>query len=505
MEVIFVSDREVATLAGFLMLSADGVSCIHPQYPGVIFQLVQNRTDVAACGGALVAFGATFEPLTSYRKLVFGADIAHHLDRIDGIYPNIDKFPVVNDAYVKDLGENGTGYTGGNGATVEVMHDILVGFHGTRWVKGLFGDSNKAFVVGVQSRVARGFAWHMSGELVVAMQQGFAATLNANPRSTFKFTRIMAHPNAGHDWSHALGERCLMRSLGNYDSENFQHAFPAVGGEGFLSAGFRLKKFLELSKEAYVTDYPAKMQSKVSNVYDDKLSGAPEEVDLSMPITITLPVNKATGIAVRVGRSAPIRQPMGAFVRMAAGTGVGKEYADADAARMGWWADESGAYPYGDQPLRPVCARSGWGNSYMANTAVSFCSGDYSFFRAPNLALCWGPETNDVDASPEATGEVVIHSATLFQALSPMAQPKGPAVYRSLNDFVRLASETLVQPGTTQEVNSDADSPSYLVDAMKSKSKVIANIKRDDDMLNLCEPFSRELFRFINAVNAELM
>lgn len=505
MEVNFVSDRETAALAGFLMLSQDSVSCIHPQFPGVIFQLVQNRTDVAACGGALIAFGATFEPLTSYRKLVFGADVAHHLDCTDGVYHNIDKFPVVKDVYVKDLGQNGTGYARGNSATIEVMHDVLVGFHGTRWVQGLFGNVQRAFVIGVQSRIARGFAWHMSGGMGVNMEGLFATMAKANPRTTFKFNRIMAGPNAGHDVSHVLGERCLMQSSGNYDSEAFTHWYPATGGEGFVSAGFRLKKFLELSKETYVADYPSKLQSKVSGVYDDKLASVPAEVELSMPITITLPVGNATGIAIKVGRTAPVRQPMGGFTRMAAGTKVNKERMDADAADMGWWADESGAYPYGDQPLRPTCSSSGWGNSTKANTSVVLCEGSYSFFRAPNLALCWGPETADADASAVAPGEVVVNAATLFQTLSPMAQPKGPTVYRSLNDFVRLASEAIVQPGNGQTLNNDADSPSYLVDAMKSQSKVAAVLQRDEDMLNLCEPFSRELYRFINAVNAKLL
>lgn len=510
-KVTFVSDRELAKNNGFVFLGGGArVTCVHPNYPGVVFQLVKNRTDVACCGAALVMFANTANATTAPKKFVFGADIGFHLHKDEsGGFPYIDQFPTVAGAFVKTYGDSGLVYTGGNASSLEVYQNLLVGFDGFRWVQGNFGASKEAFVIGVHSRVARGFAWHMTERLIAEMPKRFLDTVREHPKTNFRPDRIVDGPNAGFDSAMFVGEKCLEVSAGSVASENFKHFYNAVGGEAFVTAGFAMRRFLSDQKEVYVRDYPAALQGKAANAVDAELANAAEKVELAACLTIDLPTSpkKTSAIVVRLARRKTARHTMGAFVRTAVGVQGPKEYSQAELSKHCWYADESGRYPYGDVPYRPAPSQVGWANGYVhaAEGVRMFTTGTFSFFKVPNVCLTFGPETAEIDASDAGKGEVVIGAASLFQQLSPMAQPLGQTRFRTLNDFVNHECHDVTQPvGSAISLPAETD-PNYLAAAAEAAGAVSASIQRDQDLGNLYEPFSRELYQFVGRVNSRLI
>lgn len=510
-KVTFVSDQALAKSNGFVFLGGGTqVACVHPNYPGVVFQLVKNRTDVANCGAALIMFAGTANATGAPKKLVFGADVGFHLHKDEsGGFPYIDQFPTVAGAFVKTYRANGLAYTSGNTASVEMYQDLLVGLDGFRWVQGNFGASKEAFVIGVHSRVARGFAWHMTERLVVTMPKKFLDTVREHPKTNFKPDRIVDGPNAGFDSAMFVGEKCLQVNAGNVESENFQHFYSAVGGEAFVTAGFAMRKFLSDQKATYVQDYPAKLQSKAAYAVDVELANVADKVELAACLTVDLPTSSkvTSAIVVQLARRKTARHTIGAFIRLAAGTQGSKEYEETELSKHCWYADESGRYPYGNVPYRPTPYQTGWGNGYAqaAEGVRAFAAGTFSFFKVPNVCLTFGPETAETDASDAGKGEVVVKAASLFQQLSPMAQPLGQTRFRTLNDFVNHECHDVTQPVNNVVSLPNETDPNYLAVAAEAAGAVSDSIQRDQDLGNLYEPFSRELYQFVGRVNSHMI
>jgi hypothetical protein len=341
------------------------------------------------------------------------------------------------------------------------------------------------------------------------MPKRFLETVIEHPKTNFKPDRIVIHPNGGLDSKMFVGEKCLQIEAGSYDHENYQHWYSATGGEAFVTAGFAMRKFLTDQKAVYTRDYPSQLQSKVNAAFDAELSNVPDTVELAASITVDLPTTSAPAstIVVQFARRKTARHTIGAFTRAAAGTKGPREYSSGLLGTCCWYADESGRYPYGYTPFRPTPYRAGWPNAYAQPTegVRSFASGNHSFYRVPNVCLTFGPETTDTDAAGGAVGETVVNAASLFQQLSPVAQPLGAVRFRTLNDFVNHESHDITQPVGGSIVVPDETAPDYLVTASKAAGDVSESIKRDGDLGNLYEPFSRELYQFVGRVNSRLV